>query len=203
MCFTTCYAFSHVSHLRRPKVDFWWAVIVGYTTVHVNFVSWNRMGGCLWAKAGAVLAREKVRRQFAQWSSNECRCAVIPALPLRFSLWAGPASGFASLLIAFPLGGSMQRNACDGYRCPIRVITRLSTRPKDYGEAKWLVWGLNGILRFSPGVFSLNLLSFFLKWTDRFWHRIVSRSSFCYKIVVLQERHGTSHDIIVLLSLWE
>ncbi len=95
--------------------------------------------------AGAVLAQEKVRRQF-------------PALPLHFSLWAGTASGFASLLIAFPLGGSMQRNSCDGFLCPIRVITRLSTRPEDYGEAKLLVWGLNWILRFSPGVPSLNLL---------------------------------------------
>ncbi len=108
--------------------------------------------------AGAVLAQEKVRRQFAQWSRDECWCAVIPALPLHFSLWAGTASGFASLLIAFPLGGSMQRNFCDGFLCPIRVITRLSTRPEDYGEAKLLVWGLNWILRFSPGVPSLNLL---------------------------------------------
>jgi len=35
-------------------------------------------------EAGAVLAQEKVRRQFAQWSNDEYRCAVIPALPLHF-----------------------------------------------------------------------------------------------------------------------
>lgn len=59
VCFMTCYAISLVSHLRRAKVGLWWAVILGYTTVHVNFVSWNRMGVCSWESEGRGSSRSR------------------------------------------------------------------------------------------------------------------------------------------------
>lgn len=117
-----------------------------------------KQDGCVFVRNTLIQGKFR-KRQFAQWSSNEClRSGVISACPLYFSLWAGPASGFARALMAFPLMSCSELlvKLRAAYQCcPIRVITRLSTRPRDYGEAKWLVWGLNSTLRFFPGVPSL------------------------------------------------